>query len=295
MLTRKQLAVCLALALFTIPVSAAPIAYVLSGGSQQFGAMDLATGAFSPIGPIPATIQYLVPGPNGSLLTMSFNGDLDSIDPATGTTSAIGATGFTDCSTPETPSCGPHSQLSLGSAGGMVYATDFANNLYTVNPVTGKATLVGATGIPAVPFIPATITDHTIHFYDENLFDVGGKLYANFDAGTFNFDTAVSTTVIAPVLYQIDTNTGHASKVASTAMGLVTVVNLNGTVYGFSGVTNQVVTLDVTNGTTSFVSDIDQSLGLIGGASPVPEPASIALAGIGIAGIVFWKRRQFRF
>jgi hypothetical protein len=68
---------------------------------------------------------------------------------------------------------------------------------------------------------------------------------------------------------------------------------LNGTIYGFNGVTNQVVTLDVTNGATSFVSNIDASAGLISGAAPgVPEPASIALAGIGMACIVFCRRRH---
>jgi hypothetical protein len=229
-------------------------------GSQQFGEMDLATGTFSPIGPIPATIQYLAPGPNG---------DLDAVNRATGMTSVIGPTGFPNCSTPSTPSCGPNSQLSFGAAGGVLYATDFANNIYTINPATGKATLVGATGIPAVPFIPAsTNPDGSLNFYDENLFGFGGKLYANFDAATFNPGTSQFTTAISDAIYEIDTSTGHASKVAPTNLGLITVINLNGTVYGFNGVTSQIVMLDVTNGTTHFVSDIDASAGLIGGAAP---------------------------
>jgi hypothetical protein len=294
MKSQKQVIASIALALLTVPASAAPIVNVLAGSPQQFGEMDLATGTFSPIGPVPGTIQYLVPGPNASLLTMSFNGDLDSINRMTGATSVIGPTGFADCSTPSTPSCGPNSQLSFGMAAGTLYATSFANNLYTVNPATGKATLVGVTGIPAVPFVPAsTNPDGSFNFYDENLFGVGGKLYANFDAATFNPATSVFTTVIAPALYQIDAGTGHASKIASTDLGLITITDLNGTIYGFNGVTNQVVTLDVTNGTTSFVSNIDASAGLVGGAAPtVPEPASIALAAIGIASIVFSRRRK---
>src|ERR1039457_3595572 len=89
--------------------------------------------AGTPTGPIPPTIQYLVPGPNGSVLTMSFDGNLDSINPNTGAISVIGPTGFADCSSPSSPTCGPNSQLSFGSAGGTLYATDFANNLYTLN------------------------------------------------------------------------------------------------------------------------------------------------------------------
>ena len=94
--------------------------------------MDLANGSFSPTGAVPPTIQFFVPRPNGTLLTMSFDGNLSSIDPVTGTTSVIGATGFSDCSSPSSPTCGPNSQLSFGSSGGTLFATDFANNLYTL-------------------------------------------------------------------------------------------------------------------------------------------------------------------
>jgi hypothetical protein len=295
MLRQCKPLVLLALLSFTVPASAGPIVYVLTG-SLQFGQMDLATGNFSPTGPIPGTIQYLVPGPNGSLLTMSFNGDLLSIDPATGATSIVGATGFTDCSTPDSLSCGPHSQLTLGSAGGMIYATDFANNFYTVNPSDGKATLVGPTGIPPVPFIPAsTNPDGSFNFYDENIFGAGGKLYANFDAGTFNPATsAPPTTVISPALYQIDPSTGHATPISSIDKDLITIVNVNGTVYAFSGATGEVLTLNLTNGQTTFVSNIDPALGLIGGASPaaVPEPRSIALATVGLLVAWSYKRRK---
>jgi hypothetical protein len=293
MFIRQKLITLFALGVCATSASAGPLVYVLTG-SLQFGQMDLATGSFSPISPAPATIQYLVPGPSGSILTMSFNGDLDSINPANGAISVIGPTGFADCSTPSTPSCGPNSPLSLGAAGGTLYATDFANNLYTVDAKTGKAALVGTTGIPAVPFIPAsTNPDGSFNFYDENLFDVGGKLYANFDAATFDPASLVFTTVVSPALYQIDVQTGQASKIAPTDLGLITLVNLNGTVYGFSGVTNQIVTLNPVTGSTSAVSDIDPSTGLIGGAAPVvPEPVSIALAAIGLLAVAACKRSR---
>jgi hypothetical protein len=279
------------LVLLAVGANAGPVVYVLTG-SLEFGRMDLATGAVSAIGPIPATIQSLVAAPNGSLLTFAFNGDLGSIDPGTGALSVIGPTGFSDCTTPASP-CGPHSQLSLGSNGGTIYATDFANNLYTVNPTTGHATLVGPTGIPPLPFIPlSTNPDGSFNFYDENLFGVGGKLYANFDAASFNPATSTPTTVIPPALYQINPLTGLATMIASTDLGLITIVNVNGTVYGFEGSTNQVITLDVTNGQTTFVSDIDPEAGLIGGAAPVPEPGSILLAALGLITIGSYRRRK---
>lgn len=295
MISRQHLIPWLVLGACAASANAGPIVTVITG-SLQIGRMDLTTGSFSPTGSIPPTIQYLVPGPNGSLLTMSFDGNLDSIDPTTGALSVIGPTGFTDCSLPSSPTCGPNSQLSFGSAGGTLYATDFVNNLYTVNPTTGHATLVGATGIPGVPFIPvSTNPDGSLNFYTENLFGVGGSLYANFGAGTFNPGTFVTTTVISAELYRIDVNTGQATPIAPVDLGLITVLNLNGTVYGFSGVTGQIVTLDVTNGIATAVSDIDPSLGLIGGAAPsVPEPGSIALAIIGLTMVTVYRRRTGR-
>jgi hypothetical protein len=263
-------------------------------GSLQIGEMDLATGAFTPSGSISPTIQYLTPGPGGSLLTMDFSGALDSINRSTGAITAIGPTGFSDCSTPASP-CGPTSQLSFGSAGAALYATDFANNLYTINPATGKATFVGPTGIPAVPFIPAsTNPDGSFNFYDENLFGAGGKLYANFDAGIFNPATSETTTVISPALYQIDPSTGAATAVSSTDFGLVTIANINGVIYGFEGPTSAIVTLNVANGRATIVSNTDPAVGLIAGAAPaaVPEPGSIALAAIGLMSVCLWRRKS---
>ena len=97
---------------------------------------------------------------------------------------------------------------------------------------------------------------------------------------------------IPAALYQIDANTGQTSRIASTQLGLATVANVNGTIYGFSGATNQIVTLDVTNGATRFVSDIDASVGLIGGAAAIPEPDSIGLIALAFAAFGLCKLRK---
>jgi hypothetical protein len=295
----KRLIVSLVLAL--LPASAgASLVYVVNS-SQQFGTVDLATGAFHQIGPnTPEGESGLVPRPNG-LLTLTFSGNLDSINPATGVTSVIGPTGLADCTSPASP-CGPTSAAALGELGGTIYATDFSNNLYTVNPATGAATLIGPTGIPAFtsnPTIPNA--DGTFNGFDYSLFSVGGKLYTTFDVITLDFSTLAPTItpVIPANLYQINPSTGRAMLIAPTALTISAVADVNGTSYAFIGATNQVVTLDLTNGKTSFVSDYDPAAGLILGASPVPasavpEPASVALAGIGIAAIVVLGRRRRR-
>ncbi len=86
MLTQQKLMLSLALVLFTVPASADSLVYVVNG-NNQFGTIDLATGAFRQIGPNGPGNGGLAPGPNGSLLTLTFSGNLDSINPATGVTS----------------------------------------------------------------------------------------------------------------------------------------------------------------------------------------------------------------
>jgi hypothetical protein len=70
-------------------------------------------------------------------------GKLYSIDPQTGTASVVGVTGLGDCTTPASP-CGPNFAVMLGLLAGNYYALDFSQNLYSLDPVTGAAKLIGA-------------------------------------------------------------------------------------------------------------------------------------------------------
>jgi hypothetical protein len=292
LLTRQKLIVLLTLALFAAPASARVLAYVVNG--EQFGSVDLATGAFNPIGAgTPQGAAGLVPGQNGFLLTLTFSGDLDSIDPGTGIVSRIGATGLADCSMPTSP-CGPTSASTIGALGGTIYATDFNNDLYTLNPLTGAATLIGATGIPAVTFVPdATIPGgDTWDAFDESLFSAGGNLYATFDTINIEPNPFTVTPIISPDLYQINPLTGHATLIGPTSLTLGGAVNLNGTIYAFDDMNSQVVALSAATGSASFVSNFDPAAGVIDGAAAAPEPASIMLVGIGVAAAAFVRRRK---
>ena len=298
MILQPKLAFALTLALTTAAASATPLVYVLND-SAQFGIVDLGTGAFNPIGPgIPVGGEGLVPGPAGTFLTLTFTGDLASINASTGMSSVVGPTGLADCALPSSP-CGLHSANGLGKFGANLYATDFANNLYSVDPATGAATLIGATGIPAVTFIPhdpVAGDPNSIYIYDETMFSSGGNLYIGFDTGILDTTTFTPTQVIAPELYKINPTTGAATPITAVPFGLGTITDVNGTPYAFSIPTGQILTLNLTNGSTTYASDLDPNAGLIDGAvAPVPEPTSLALVGTGLAAIASYVKRRLHF
>lgn len=267
------------------------LVYVIAGNTFQFGALDLRSGKFLPIGPgLPSDVGGgLVQGRGTSLLTLAFSGDLVAIDPFTGLTSVVGRTGLADCSVlasgsyPYDPNC----PLVIGRLGGSFYATDFANNLYSVDPATGAATLIGPTGMPEVKLAPFSQNpDGTFNVYSENFVSAHGKLYANFATATTDFVTVTPNPDAA--LYEIDTSTGRATWIAPTdpnitamvnvpiAPNIRTMVNVHDTVYAFDVYTNQVLTLDLTTGQTRPVSDVDAAvMHLIAGATPArPFPAA---------------------
>jgi hypothetical protein len=308
MILHRKLVFSLALILSTAAAKASSVVYVL-GDSGQFGTINLSTGSFTQIGPgIPVGTGGLVQGPSGNLLSLGFNGNLNSINPVTGLLTNIGPTGLGDCSLPTSP-CGSNSANILGKLGSNIYATDLANKLYSVNPTTGVATLIGATGIPALPFIPHAPVpgdpDGSFYIYDEILFDFGGNLYANFDTGIFDPTTFTPTQLVAPELYEINTTTGLATSISPTTFGLEGITNVNGTLYGFDLPIGAVVTLNLADGSTGYVSDSDPAAGLVtsavtftassASASAVPEPASLAMVGTGLAAFATAiKRRRSR-
>jgi hypothetical protein len=272
MLFQRKLII--SLTLFAASASAGPLVHVVTFAGQ-FGTVDATTGAFTQIGATTSDpLGGLVPGPNGSLLGVTYGGNLDSVNPGTGAISVIGATGL-----------GPAlatAALTTGELNGTVYETDGSNNLYTINTMTGIASLIGPTGMPPCPSItnPDDIAD-------EALFGVGGKLYATFDG--FNFIT--NAVVDAPQLYQINPTTGVATLIGPTTFGIDAALQVNGTVYGFTAA-NTVLSLNVANGSTTFVTNYDSSALDITGAAPTPEPGSSALIGAGIAAILISRRRR---
>jgi hypothetical protein len=204
----------------------------------------------------------------------------------------VGPSGLSDCSTPSSP-CGSNSVNTLTSFNGQTYATDLQNRLYSVNTGTGAATLIGTTGMPAIPFIPLSENpDGTVNVYDQAFFTANGRLFATFDAGNVDFSTGAITTVIAGGLYQIDPATARATFIGSTVFGIGAAAEVNGVTYAFLVATGELATLDLTTGRTSVIGTYDA--GVISAAAPTPEPATTAIMGLGLAILAAgaWVRKR---
>jgi hypothetical protein len=263
-------ALLLPLILLVAGASAQNLVYVVDFNSQ-FGAVNLSTGAFNPIGtPTPEPLANLVWGTDGSLLSLSASGNLDKINPLTGETMVIGETGL------------GYNAFDLAGVRGKLYATDFGNNIYSVDPQTGVATFMRATGMPPDPEVPfSQNSDGTINLCDETLYAWGGKLYATFDSFKVDPNTLIITPWVNPALYEIDPSTGEAKLIGPTRLGLgATVVANDGKFYAIESeivgwnqygpiAQNQMYTLDLRTGATEYVRDLDSSQGAIFGAAPV--------------------------
>lgn len=247
---------------------ASPVVYAVSLFGP-FGTVDVSTGTFKQIGPaLLDPLGGLVLGPNG-YLGVSVSGNLDSLNPATGAVSVIGATGL-----------GSQAD-TMAILNGTVYETDLSNNIYTVNTTTGAAQLIGYTGIPPCPPPPLA--------GDESLFTANGNLYETFDS----LNPSTFTPIVDPELYQINPLTGQATLIGSTAFMIDAAIDLSGTVYAFTA-NAQVLSLDPATGATTFLTNYDPAAAIIGGVAPVPEPTSLALTGIGMAAFIVFKRRSRR-
>lgn len=253
--------------------SAAPFVYVVTL-SQQFGILDLGNGRFDPIGgPTADSLANLVWAPDGSLYTLTVSGSdvgsLAKINPATGEVKDIGPTGL------------GFNAFSLAGVRERLYATDFSNILYSVDPDTGAATRIGNTGMPPDPTVPFTYNgDGTFNVCDESFYGVGGEIFATFDSFAIDPNTLATPVKVKPALYEIDPISGTTIRVGPTDLKLSASVKVHGKFYAFRGVLtgfaagfpqaySQIVRLDLETGKTIGLANADPSLGLILGAAPV--------------------------
>lgn len=209
------------LIIFLLVMSAAasaqtPTAYEFIGGSDKWGTIDLATGAFSLTGNTGELLTGLGVGPGGLLYGgLDSSGTLYQVNPANGSLTTVGTSSI--------------AYNDFGSTTDGVYALDTNLNLYSVNTTTGATTLIGSTGVSPGFTIGLSTGSDTLYFasgstatlYSINTStgaakEIGNTGVANIGALVYENGTLYAgSNSSSAALYALNPATGAATLVGS--------------------------------------------------------------------------------
>ena len=167
-------------------------------GNNRFGIINLMNGDFTEIASLGGTLYNdIAYAPDGTLFGIANNGaSLVTFDPSNGTNGAVTTVASLDVPGLESIAYAPDGTL-FGAA---------QSGLYTIDPTTGKSTVVGSFGNP-----------YNLNLAQNIRFDSDGNLYlSNYGDNTD--------------IYQVNTNTGSATFVGE-ATGYSDLILQNGSQY----------------------------------------------------------------
>jgi len=247
-----------------VPSAQADSMAYAGSSSGAFGIMDLSTGVFTSEGNSGQTLAGLAVA-DGSIYATSYhtsNGALFEVNPATGALTSIGTATGVDYDDFGSTTTGLYA-VSLGAT----------MDLYSIDPITGAATLIGPTGLSYTSWRGLSTNSSTLYFAD------GSDLYT------------------------LNTTTGAATLVGpfggSAQMGVL--LTEGGILYGGDDANNTLDTINTSTGLATAGPAPSASFdGSFYGFAPypvpvtatvTPEPATFSLLGMGFSALALIRRR----
>ena len=254
-MTVVALVAMLALSVAVCDTAQADAMYWIGDSSGDISTVNVADASRTLVVSTALTWFDIAWNPDGSTLYgVTGSGGLYTINTTSGTTTFLGSTGaFVNA-------------LEFNSDG-TLYAAG-GSSLYTLNTGNGASTFVG------------TISD-------------GGSNFSSAGDLAFDSNDDLYMTSTGGDLIRMNRNTAAATDVGSIGFNSVFGLDFrNNRLYGATS-GGQLIELSTATGAGTLIGNVNPFASTFGAStSPIPEPATMALLGLGLAGIAVRRRRR---